>query len=260
MVFSDRKQKNGIPCWSFATKKYYLCLQQLLSNEVIMRKIILLLFVFIITLPATAQELPQFSHQNFEGWYYNNPNVPLNSDNISQYRITIYVDSQGRVLTLTSPEFCCQGLDSIQATVTWKSRSIDIPLTMALDAGDGTPLDSVSCYPASASTANQKLSFTLPIPADMDTARVRFFSLQANVNNGGVIRLVSLTGIAGTPQETKPGDVDGNGRTDISDVTALINFLLTGQGIDSQAAADVNHDQRISIDDVTALIEILLTS
>ena len=53
------------------------------------------------------------------------------------------------------------------------------------------------------------------------------------------------------------GDVDGNGVVGISDVTALIDYLLTGSSIDTEAA-DVNGDSSISIGDVTALIDILL--
>lgn len=224
-------------------------------------KMIIALFAAMLPLLASAQQLPQFTYLNFDGWEYNNPNVPLTSDNISSYRITIYVNSQGRILTLSSPVFSCQDIDSIHADVLWKSRSIDIPLTMALDDGEGNPLDSVSRYPATASTANQVLAYTLPIPHGLTSARLRFFSLQANVNNGGVIRQVLLTGIAASsPPEVTPGDVDGDGIININDVTTLINCLLTDAPDIDQDKADVNRDGRISIDDVTALIEILLNS
>ena len=55
-----------------------------------------------------------------------------------------------------------------------------------------------------------------------------------------------------------PGDVNGDGRLSIDDVTDLINLLLTGT-TDGNASADVNGDGRVSIDDVTDLINILLT-
>ena len=55
------------------------------------------------------------------------------------------------------------------------------------------------------------------------------------------------------------GDVDGNGRTTISDVTALIDYLLGGEdGPSSLVAADMNNDNRITISDVTCLIDLLL--
>lgn len=62
-------------------------------------------------------------------------------------------------------------------------------------------------------------------------------------------------------QQFEHGDVDNNGSVNISDVTALINYLLSGNADDINIlAADVDNDTRISIGDVTALITILLTS
>ena len=54
------------------------------------------------------------------------------------------------------------------------------------------------------------------------------------------------------------GDVNGDGNVNISDVTALINLLLTKQG-QSNPAADVNGNGEVNINDVTALINLLLT-
>ena len=62
------------------------------------------------------------------------------------------------------------------------------------------------------------------------------------------------------PQFT-PGDVDNDGQVKISDVTALINYLLSGN-TDSinTLAADVDGDGSVKISDVTTLINILLSS
>ena len=54
------------------------------------------------------------------------------------------------------------------------------------------------------------------------------------------------------------GDVDGNGRLSIADVTALIDLLLSGGA--APDAADVNRDGGVSIADVTALIDLLLAN
>ena len=56
------------------------------------------------------------------------------------------------------------------------------------------------------------------------------------------------------------GDVDGNGQVKIADVTALINYLISGNasGINLQAA-DCNQDGQIKIADVTALISYLIS-
>ena len=62
--------------------------------------------------------------------------------------------------------------------------------------------------------------------------------------------------------ESMAGDVNKDGRVDISDVTALIDIVL---GKDSTQpyqydhdAADVNDDGKTDISDVTALIDIIL--
>ncbi len=52
------------------------------------------------------------------------------------------------------------------------------------------------------------------------------------------------------------GDVDGDGRVSIDDVTMLIDLLLSGAS--SSMASDVDGDGRVSIDDVTTLIDMLL--
>ena len=56
------------------------------------------------------------------------------------------------------------------------------------------------------------------------------------------------------------GDVNHDGKQNITDVTLLINILL-GSGEDGLCAicADVNGDAKLSIEDVTALIGILLS-
>ena len=56
------------------------------------------------------------------------------------------------------------------------------------------------------------------------------------------------------------GDVNGDGSVNISDVTALIDYLLSGNasGI-SLSGADCNRDGSINISDVTSLIDYLLS-
>lgn len=55
------------------------------------------------------------------------------------------------------------------------------------------------------------------------------------------------------------GDVNHDGSVTISDVTALIDYLLSGGGACS-ICADVNGDNNVTISDVTALIDNLLSS
>lgn len=62
------------------------------------------------------------------------------------------------------------------------------------------------------------------------------------------------------PATVNRGDVNGDDRINISDVTALIDFLLSGDDSDiNRANSDVNEDGKINISDVTALIDYLLS-
>lgn len=66
--------------------------------------------------------------------------------------------------------------------------------------------------------------------------------------------------LTGEGEEELIGDVNMDGEVSIADVTALINYLLTGNTIPfDESAADVDHDGEISINDVTKLINYLLT-
>ena len=53
------------------------------------------------------------------------------------------------------------------------------------------------------------------------------------------------------------GDVNGDGSVNISDVTCLIDLLLSNSS--TPAAADVNGDSSVNISDVTYLIDMLLS-
>jgi hypothetical protein len=224
------------------------------------------LLAILLPLAAAAQQLPQFSETQFEGWTYNNPNVPLDGERIATGKIVLYKDSQGRVLTLTSPDFPCQGIDTIKATVDWytptfNSSSFDLnkaTLTMAIDNLDGTPLDSVTVTtPRKAS--KHTLSLSLPMPQGLTAARLRFLSWTGDYISSGAVRGIVLEAAGSSPQQVIYGDADGDGRIGISDVTCLIDYLLSGNTPINLANADVNRDGGITIADVTALIDQLLS-
>ena len=227
------------------------------SLTVMMKKLVLLLAILTTTW-AGAQELPYFAYNSFDGWIYNNPGIALTESNISNARIRLYVDSQGLVLTLTSPEFSCQGLDSIRADVKWRSASQSVALTMVLDDAQGMPLDSASCLPTS-SSRDQDFVFVLSVPTGMTTARLRFVSWDAEASTSGAIRRIVLTGIAGEAPSVPLGDVDGNGSVNIGDVTSLISIVLSGRTDVNMEAADIDRNGTIDIGDVTRLISMILS-
>ena len=54
-----------------------------------------------------------------------------------------------------------------------------------------------------------------------------------------------------------PGDVNGDGRVNVSDVSALINMIL-GTTEMNEIAADVNGSGKVNVSDISALINIIL--
>lgn len=218
----------------------------------------------VLPLALTAQELPKFTATNYEGWNYNNPGVALTTSNIAGGNIVLYVTSQGLTLQLTSPLFSCEGIDSIEANLIWFTQyyydsAFDLnktALTMAIDDEQGNPIDSVT-YLAEESGSTHYPSIKLAVPRGVQTARLRFVSWKANVVSCGAIKRALLTGIAATPHDDPlPGDVDGNGVVNISDITMLIQAVMTDMEVNN---ADMDGNGSINISDITMLIQWLLT-
>ena len=87
------------------------------------------------------------------------------------------------------------------------------------------------------------------------TLRTTLFTTEAGVE----IPFANETCTVTSASTVQPGDVNGDNEVGISDVSALIDYLL-GLGDDwfNTEAADVNGDTIVSIADVSALIDILL--
>ena len=82
-------------------------------------------------------------------------------------------------------------------------------------------------------------------------------NLQSALGTGSVSVAFSIANPS--PGEVIWGDVNGDGSIDISDATALINYLLNGDSSGLQMdAADMNHDSIVDISDATTLINYLL--
>lgn len=222
------------------------------------RFIFTILITLVVSLTVAAQELPQFIYPSYVEWSYNDK--PVTADVFSR-GTAIYVNSQNQALMLISPYFSCQDIDSIAATIKWRSESSEIGLTIAIDDGLDAPLDSIHIMPSS-SGIMQTLHGTIAVPVGMTTARLRFVSWDANNSNGGTIKTVQLQAITGTTPPDDPtikGDVDGNGKVDIADVTALIDSLLADNSSADPSVADLDNDGKVTIADVTALIDKLLS-
>ena len=85
--------------------------------------------------------------------------------------------------------------------------------------------------------------------AQITTARNKYW-LPKKYNGSAWVELTAST----------RGDVDGDGNVNISDVTALIDYLLSGNATGvNVTAADCDQDGNVNISDVTALIDYLLS-
>ena len=89
---------------------------------------------------------------------------------------------------------------------------------------------------------------TLYVPAESVPA------YQANTTWNKFYQIQSI----GEEPSADPGDVNGDGKMNISDVTALINLLLSNGEL--PATADFNNDGIVNIRDVTAIVNYLLSN
>ena len=117
----------------------------------------------------------------------------------------------------------------------------------------------------------QNWSSTLTLDASGETFYVRLADTSDNGYFEGTITATAGTATAyadvegvvyeqEVPPSVRIGDVNMDGNVNISDVTTLIKYLLSGSVTPfDPVAADVNEDYNININDVTALINLILS-
>lgn len=79
-----------------------------------------------------------------------------------------------------------------------------------------------------------------------------YLKLNTSITGGATTITTNLSGDTGLK-----GDVNGDGRVNVSDVSALINMILGITAMD-QTRADINGDNRVNVSDVSALINLIL--
>ena len=117
--------------------------------------------------------------------------------------------------------------------------------------------------------ANQEIVLDLPIASwidtdDMGNYPITLSSIQVGMgaSETGKQYTMQFLGFetvynAVSPETLLKGDVNRDGKVNVTDVTALVNMIL-GVIAKDEESADVNHDGRINVSDVTALINIIL--
>ena len=95
-------------------------------------------------------------------------------------------------------------------------------------------------------------TYTVEIPAGTHTLTWSY-TKDGSINPTGDYFAVDNVAIS----SITAGDIDGDGKVNIDDVTALIDMLLSGN-TSGNPGADVDGDGKVNIDDLTALIDKLL--
>lgn len=85
-------------------------------------------------LQATATEEPflHFSHSGYENWTYHRDGINMDQNFISQGRVNLMVTSAGELVSLESPVFSGQGIDSIKVFVDYRPHIPYVAAKVAL--------------------------------------------------------------------------------------------------------------------------------
>ena len=106
------------------------------------------------------------------------------------------------------------------------------------------------------------------VTCSVEGLKITYDNTNVTVTNAEGTTTIALTEVqnmyfsneGSTTPTYKLGDVNMDGEVNIADVTALIDYLLSGDATNINVeAADVNEDDDVNIADVTALIDILLS-
>ena len=127
--------------------------------------------------------------------------------------------------------------------------------TIIVDVSDGAALglgtNSITDYSFSISGTNEMYQFY----------RFEVSEIGGHDNfitSNYVFQLAELA-LIGLPATGIRGDVNGDGKVNVSDVTALVNMIL-GVITKDETRADINGDGKVNVSDVTALVHIILGS
>ena len=141
-----------------------------------------------------------------------------------------------------------------EATESWRACQANI-----CELGEGMSLEGMTKYwqiPADrlgdvSDSGTRIHCFNVEYATEDDSEVVYLFDFKC-YNGMGVYKIGK-----NLSEDVLKGDVNGDGRVNVSDVSTLINMILGTSAMD-QARADVNGDGRVNVSDVSALINIIL--
>lgn len=246
--------------------------------------------VTVIPIPANAITLNEYEKQMTVGGVFRliatvHPEMASNRD-------VVWTMSPSDAISISSWDNDCivMGLKDGQATVTATTTdgtNLSASCLVIVDGGDPVvvPVESISVSPSSLTMpvgANRQLTANI-LPANATNKLVIWTSKDESVatvsatgqvtsHKIGTARITATTTDGtnlsascwvavtnGGGEEPLLGDVDDDGNVNINDLSALIDYLLTGneEGV-NLVNADVDQDGAVNISDLSALIDLLL--
>ncbi len=230
-----------------------------------MKKTFLLLITSLVvnTCLATIADttIVELTVTNFDRWNYNRPHIPLTADNISRGKITLLTTDDGTLATLQSPSFDCTQLDSLKINISinishsnYKPQDTQVRVQLLNDSNQTITRQDILPIP---DTPQQILTTTLPAPGK-GTHHLTFCAPFADGNNAiSIRRILVYPGITdANPDPTTLGDINNDGKVDISDINLLVNALLSPN---QPGNTDLNNDNKTDISDLNTLINTILS-
>ena len=230
-----------------------------------MKKILLAFLMLAAMAVSHAEQLALFDQNHFDDWVYTRDNMDLNTENISQNKITLFHSNNGSDYTLISPLIVRRN-DTIVVDVTAYSpfysndrynATKGSPTIEILDEDDNVLMSVFHKF-----TSNELERF-FTVEFDIRSIRVPRFKVRFACWNADTycvlsMRKVIIEGLGdGSGVPAIYGDVNGDGFVTSADVTAIYDIML---GIDETFGdtADVNGDGFVTSADVTAVYDVML--
>ena len=175
--------------------------------------------------------------------------------------VSILLDNEAEYTAFQSDLYLPEGLTAANFALTDR-KNANHTLTATVLPDEGIRLLSYSLQLKTYSgNSGALVTFDLTASNDFEgEATVALRSTLFTTVAGVEIPFVDETCTVTLPATVIRGDVNGDGSVTISDVTALIDYLLSGNasGI-NLSGADCNQDSSVTISDVTSLIDYLLS-
>ncbi|MBO4871516.1 MAG: hypothetical protein J5565_05990 [Muribaculaceae bacterium] len=230
-----------------------------------MKKVVfvLLSLIWATSLVNAQEQIALFNASNFDGWtFVNNAGIELDRQSINRGRIALLTTVQGNVQKLVSPALDCRQVDSLRVEVQYRIvsesyKASKVLLQIAVRDEEENLKDSIQIKVPSDELEHQ-LAGTLPVP-HANGLRLHFTAPYADKDNCGAIIEAKVLAYKNGSGVVVVGDVDGDGKVDVSDVNVIINVILEqNTDPDTKLKADLDGDGKVDVSDVNKAINLIL--